>query len=381
MVTPRERLLAAYAHEPVDRVPCSPRLHAWLMEYYGQSTPATYLAAAQEFGFDPHYTHTAFDQVIGLVGSYSPDQLPEVNYKADEGTEGEYRVVRRRFETPAGTLADVTKFPPTGDRQYGIAPNPIRTEYLVKARDDLNALAYLIPPKDPGDLDSYFEVERLFGGKGLVMFAILSPLCHRAADALAMEDLMVLFYEDREFFDDIMDLFQREVMRDAETALAGGVRHFFYNAYYNSLSAGWSPTIWREVFAPQLKEFTKRVHADGGTVNYYDDGRCTPILEVLADTGIDVLQTLCPPPVGDVPLDEAKRRIGDRVCLMGHVDLIYVIQRGSPDLIDRTVQEAMEVGAPGGGFILGTSDSIRDGTPIENVRAYFEAARKYGQAE
>jgi hypothetical protein len=32
-----------------------------------------------------------------------------------------------------------------------------------------------------------------------------------------------------------------------------------------------------------------------------------------------------------------------------------------------------------GGFILGTSDSIRDGTPLENVRAYFNAARRYGQ--
>ena len=39
----------------------------------------------------------------------------------------------------------------------------------------------------------------------------------------------------------------------------------------------------------------------------------------------------------------------------------------------------MEVAAPGSGFIFGTSDSIREGTPRENVRTYFEAARKYGQ--
>jgi len=103
-----------------------------------------------------------------------------------------------------------------------------------------------------------------------------------------------------------------------------------------------------------------------------------PILELLADCGIDVLQTLTPPPVGDVDLAEAKRRIGDRVCLMGYVDIIYVIQRGTPELIEHTVRHAIEVASPGGGFILGTSDSIRDGTPLENVRAYFQAARKYG---
>ena len=50
----------------------------------------------------------------------------------------------------------------------------------------------------------------------------------------------------------------------------------------------------------------------------------------------------------------------------------------TPEMIERAVENAIAVAAPGGGFILGTSDSIRDGTPIENVRAYFAAARKYG---
>ena len=63
---------------------------------------------------------------------------------------------------------------------------------------------------------------------------------------------------------------------------------------------------------------------------------------------------------------------------MGYMDLIYVIQRGTPELIEKEVKKAIEIGAPGGGFILGSSDSIREGTPEENVRAYFDAARKYG---
>jgi uroporphyrinogen decarboxylase len=101
------------------------------------------------------------------------------------------------------------------------------------------------------------------------------------------------------------------------------------------------------------------------------------VAELMAECGVDVLQTLTPPPVGDADLAALKRRIGDRVCLMGYVDLLYVIQRGTPELIHRTIKEAIETAAPGGGFILGTSDSIRDGTPFENVRAYFDAAHKY----
>ncbi len=103
-----------------------------------------------------------------------------------------------------------------------------------------------------------------------------------------------------------------------------------------------------------------------------------PVAEMIADAGVDVLQTLTSPPVGDTDLAELRRRIGDRVCLMGYVDLLYVIKSGTPELIDQTVKEAIEIAGPIG-FILGSSDSFREGTPVENVRAYFKAARKYGK--
>jgi uroporphyrinogen decarboxylase len=56
-----------------------------------------------------------------------------------------------------------------------------------------------------------------------------------------------------------------------------------------------------------------------------------------------------------------------------------VIKMGTPEQIEQTVREAIEIAAPGGGFILGSSDSIREGTPLQNVRAYFAAALKYGR--
>jgi uroporphyrinogen decarboxylase len=69
--------------------------------------------------------------------------------------------------------------------------------------------------------------------------------------------------------------------------------------------------------------------------------------------------------------------VGDRICLNGNIDLIYVIKMGTPEQIREAVRQAILDAAPGGGFILGTSDSIRDTEP-ENVRAYFQAARDYG---
>jgi uroporphyrinogen decarboxylase len=99
---------------------------------------------------------------------------------------------------------------------------------------------------------------------------------------------------------------------------------------------------------------------------------------MMKEAQVDVFETCCPPPVGDFDLAAAKRDIGDSVCLKGWTDLLYVVKRGTPELVERTVREGIETAAPGGGFILGSSDSFRDGTPLENIEAYFAAAHKYG---
>ncbi|MCI0515503.1 hypothetical protein L0128_20000, partial [candidate division KSB1 bacterium] len=61
------------------------------------------------------------------------------------------------------------------------------------------------------------------------------------------------------------------------------------------------------------------------------------------------------------------------------IDLVNVILLGTPKLVTTRVAEAMTACKAGGGFILSTSDSIRDGSPMENVRALFAAGRKYGK--
>ena len=86
-----------------------------------------------------------------------------------------------------------------------------------------------------------------------------------------------------------------------------------------------------------------------------------------------------PPPVGDFDLAEAKRICEGKMTLMGYVDLIYVLQEGTVEDVRRQVEEACAIGGRGGGFILGTSDSIRERTPIENIDAYFRYGREYGR--
>jgi uroporphyrinogen decarboxylase len=205
-----------------------------------------------------------------------------------------------------------------------------------------------------------------------------APLDYTLGDLRGLTQLMIDYYEDRPFFDRMFTFFQDYALRLLTSLMEEGVRHVFGTWFYASLSAGWGIRIFREVFTPLIKQHAELVHRYGGIYHIYDDGKMMETLAEYVAAGADIVETLTPPPVGDVDLAEAKRLYGDRTCLKGSIDLLYVIKQGTPELIEETVRRAIEAAAPGGGFILGSSDSIRDGTPQENVRAYFAAAHKYG---
>ena len=58
------------------------------------------------------------------------------------------------------------------------------------------------------------------------------------------------------------------------------------------------------------------------------------------------------------------------------MDIENVLRRGTPERVEATVKEAVEIGAVGDRFVLSSSDGILARTPIKNMQAYFRAAWK-----
>jgi len=377
-MTGRERILAAMRREIPDRVPVSPRIGVYLAAYYGSSSLARHIQAAQEFGFDlclpganpvPIFMHGPL-----LAYRFVPADVKITQEVVEQ--DGGVRV-RRMFETPAGKLSDDTFLAP-GGREYGMSPSPVHNETLIKDASDLDRLRYILPDPTQSNVHDYHEANRLIGDLGIAEMTFNLPLDHFLGDARGMARLMMDYYLDRPFFDRMFAFFQEYGQTVLKAALEQGVQYVFATWYYGSLSAGWSPAIFREVFVPLMRQQAELIHRYGGIYHVYDDGKMMRTLGDYVEAGADVIETLTPPPVGDVDLAEAKRLYGDRVCLKGWTDLLYVIKMGTVQQVVDAVRYALEVAAPGGGFILGTSDSIREGTPLANVRAYFETAHKYG---
>jgi hypothetical protein len=107
-------------------------------------------------------------------------------------------------------------------------------------------------------------------------------------------------------------------------------------------------------------------------------GRIGDRLDLIEATGTDGIDTLDPPPLGDVDLAEAKRKVGGRLFLKGNIDPVQTVLRGSREECFAAARGRLEAAMEGGRYVLSTACSVPPAAPPENVAALFAAVEAFG---
>jgi len=128
---------------------------------------------------------------------------------------------------------------------------------------------------------------------------------------------------------------------------------------------------------PFLAREIEEVRRTGTKVMIHSDGNTMPVFEDIVSLGIDGYQAI----EADAGMDIAllKDKYGDRLCLIGNVDCGNTLTYGSPSQVVAEARHVIDCTAGGGGFILGSSNSIHDGVKLENLLAMTNTAVKYGK--
>jgi uroporphyrinogen decarboxylase len=136
-----------------------------------------------------------------------------------------------------------------------------------------------------------------------------------------------------------------------------------------------SAADYEEFALPYERKVFERIHRDhsgrgpsGSNVPaiLYVNG-CSHILEKMVESGADVLSI-----DWRIDLAEARRRVGDRVALQGNLDPCELL--GAPETIAESVKEILKKGG-GLGHIVNLGHGILPMVPVENARAFIEAAK------
>ncbi len=355
----KERVIAAFERREVDRPPFFPVV----TQYLGSRVLRRSMT---EMALDPQLL---YDGLRGMVERFGFDGV-EVSMGPPRGSMDGIEVReqgRKRY------LADRETGRLLSELQEDDAPLPLDQSPMLLDKADLDKIE-VTPAEEYERLGCVEPVRRLVADTGDRVFlaghaagqTMNTLVAWRGSDQ-AMYDLV----DDPEFVLAAMERATDISIELGKALIRAGVPGIYIGDAWASASII-SPQTYERFCLPYHRKAAQAFQALGAKVYLHICGNATPILEMMADTGVDGIEPL--DPMGGVRVDDAKRRVGDRVALKGGVSTLLLLN-GTPDEVREASRRAIREGGPTG-YILGSGDDIPRDAPFANIDAMRQAAEE-----
>jgi uroporphyrinogen decarboxylase len=209
----------------------------------------------------------------------------------------------------------------------------------------------------------------LDAGYILPMVTARGPLC-TAGFVRGTTHFMIDLVEDPKGAHRLIDLCTRVIidwLKAQQKVMGGTVESIFI---LDDIVGFINEEHYLEFAHPYLKRICDAFPKDWVKL-YHNDAEVDACLDHLPDTGFNVLNW-----GKQRHITEVKRRIGDRMCLMGNVNPLEVAVRGTPEEVKDETLEVLE-GSGGEGIILSVGGGTSPGMPRENILAMLEALEEF----
>jgi len=136
------------------------------------------------------------------------------------------------------------------------------------------------------------------------------------------------------------------------------------------------PKYLRKYVFPWYKKIGDICRDKGLGFIFHSDGDCTEAMDDFIACGFHGFNPIQP---NAMDIEAVKQKWGDRLCLIGNLNLDSTLTLGTPQDVRAEVYERIRTIGPGGGYMVASSNSITDYVPLENMQALIEATFEFGQ--
>jgi uroporphyrinogen decarboxylase len=243
-------------------------------------------------------------------------------------------------------------------------------EGLIKTEADL---AILDLP-DPRDDSLYAGAEEFIRHKGEYAAWFVTRIgMFPAMLSIGIENFCVALYENLPLVEAVFNRYYDWMLVVAERVCRMGFDVFVSTDDLAFRTGPFlSPTMFRDLVMPYHRRVAEKISIPW---ILHSDGDVTPYLDDLISLGIAGLH---PNEKGATDIRAMKRKYGDRICLLGNVDL-NILGMGTPQDVEQEVCDLIHDVGPGGGYIVTSGNTLAGYLRPENVVALARAVRKYGR--
>jgi uroporphyrinogen decarboxylase len=134
------------------------------------------------------------------------------------------------------------------------------------------------------------------------------------------------------------------------------------------------PDDLRQFVLPGHKLMARMSHEAGRPYLLHSCGDLSTIMgDLIEEVGIDARHSF-----EDTiePVTEAHAKYGDRIAMLGGIDVDFLC-RADEEAVRRRVRETLEECMPGGGYCLGSGNSVANYVPVDNYLAMLDEGRRW----
>ena len=184
------------------------------------------------------------------------------------------------------------------------------------------------------------------------------------------EQAMIDLIDRPDFVRAVMDIQVEAAIRQTEKVLTADIDALMIGDPASSASLI-SPQHFERFCLPAYQKFCRNFKDCDVLIYIHVCGNSNPILEMLADTGVHMVEPL--DPLGGVSVADAKRRIGNQVSLMGGLNTLTLSNGTSEEVRAEAIQKCREGGPHG--YVLAAGDMVPPSTSLENLHAMVQVAK------
>jgi hypothetical protein len=338
-ITRQERVRRVLHRKPPGRIVYAPNYWQWFAHHqnHGLLPPElahckTQLDLIRHLDLDVFSRNVYCAQHHRWYGGLAEEVWEGVEARKEIRADGRDHVITKTFVTRRGTLTERLR--------YIFADSTLVQEKFVldDETDPLGALEELMRARRwRFRADRYAEEQALVGDDGLVVAGELhSPLkaLHFLAGAV---NATYLIADDEARVREIVALHEAAQLDLARQIAAAGVPAMM--AMDNLDAAFHTPALIEKFSASFYEKASRIAHEHGGTFFIHACGRQRINLKFIDSLGVDGLEGVAFPPLGDVQLDEAMRLTGDRFLITGGISAMETEKFQTADETRRYVED------------------------------------------
>ncbi len=376
---PRDRIIRALRHEPLDRVPLLYRMKheakEKLARIYGIEDAATGRKHNPEL--ELRLGNDAIIYQIGINADFSHRHI-----EIGETWYNHFGVGYGKSGLAGRTPEEEVVFAKTQEfwGPAKVVPENFPSSHPITSKEALDN--YTWPdPNDRAILDPIQDLCDRYQDDYFIIVDLSSTLIEAAyAHIVGTQNFFLMMFDQPELINGVLDGLAEYYAALGRNAIKMGVDMIRVGDDVGAQQAMMiSPDQWRELAKPRFDYMFKEFRKENPDIfiKLHSCGDYSPILGDQVELGVD-LSGLMQPTGGNKDQAGLKKKYGEDITLIGGFDVQRLLPRGQVEEVRNGVLEVMKNLATGGGYIFSPSHYILADVPVQNIYTMLEAQRDFG---